>query len=86
MNYIIHLKNRMRVRYALFKKRIVKQMPQIVVFLCALFFPIMTFANPQGGSVVSGSAVITRPSTQLMQINQTSHKTIINWQSFNVSQ
>ena len=40
-------------------------------------------ANPQGGSVVAGSATITNTATEL-QINQSSDRALIEWSSFNV--
>ncbi|HEX4044049.1 MAG TPA: filamentous hemagglutinin N-terminal domain-containing protein, partial [Gammaproteobacteria bacterium] len=43
------------------------------------------FANPVGGQVAAGSAVIQQaPNTTT--INQSSQKAIINWQSFNINQ
>ena len=42
------------------------------------------FANPQGGIVTGGRATITTTQPGTMQINQTSHNAIINWQQFNI--
>jgi len=42
-----------------------------------------TYANPQGGQVAAGSATISTQANTV-EINQTSNKAIINWQSFNI--
>src|SRR5262245_53334967 len=39
---------------------------------------------PTGGSVASGSATISNPSSSSTLINQSSQKALINWQSFGV--
>ncbi len=53
----------------------------------ALFFlTLSALANPTGGQVGAGNVVITNPSPNSVQINQTSNKGIINWQSFNIGQ
>lgn len=39
---------------------------------------------PQGGVVAGGSATLSTPASNTLQINQSSSKAIINWQSFNV--
>lgn len=44
----------------------------------------ITFANPQGGQVVSGTANISTTSANVLQVQQTSPKAIINWQSYNI--
>jgi len=44
-----------------------------------------TFSNPTGGQVEAGSATITTPTSNTVQINQASDKAIINWQSFNIA-
>jgi len=41
-------------------------------------------ANPVGGQVEAGSATITTPSANTVQINQVSDKAILSWQSFNI--
>lgn len=43
-------------------------------------------AGPEGGTVVHGSATITTPTSNTTQIDQSSDKAVINWQSFNVGQ
>src|SRR5262249_7090913 len=52
----------------------------------ALTIASLALANPQGGEVVQGSATITTPTPTKTQIDQTTDKAIINWQSFNVGQ
>lgn len=47
-------------------------------------FAAPAFAGPQGGTVVSGSATIST-SGVVTNINQSSNKAIINWQSFSVA-
>lgn len=42
-------------------------------------------ALPQGGSVIAGSATISNPSANLLQINQDTQRAIINWNSFSIS-
>jgi filamentous hemagglutinin family protein len=41
---------------------------------------------PQGGFVVGGSATISQPSAGALNINQSSQRAIINWNSFSVGQ
>src|SRR5450432_4843895 len=43
-------------------------------------------ANPLGGAVTSGSATIQGQGTNSVTINQSSQNTVINWQTFNISQ
>jgi len=57
----------------------------IIVFaVCAGVFSD-SYALPEGGSVAAGSAVISSPTPDTVQVNQGSDKAIVNWQSFNVS-
>jgi filamentous hemagglutinin family protein len=42
------------------------------------------FANPQGGIVRSGSAIITGQGTAVVTIQQRSQSAILTWQSFNI--
>jgi len=46
----------------------------------------MSIANPVGGVVSAGSATISSPTENTVQINQSSQRAIINWQSFNIGQ
>jgi len=43
------------------------------------------FALPTGGEVVSGTASISQPNSQTMNINQGSQKAILNWQGFSIA-
>ena len=52
--------------------------------LRAVIFGTLAFAIPQGGTVVNGTATITSPNEQTVQINQTSNQAIIDWSSFNI--
>ncbi len=57
------------------------------LMISSLFFLLTLstgFANPEGGVVAAGNATITNPSANTMQINQTSDKAVINWQSYNI--
>ncbi|RDI37988.1 two-partner secretion domain-containing protein, partial [Aquicella lusitana] len=50
-----------------------------------LVIPQIGFGNPQGGVVAGGGATISTPSAGTMQINQSTNKAIINWQSYNIA-
>jgi filamentous hemagglutinin family protein len=41
-------------------------------------------ANPQGGHVVQGSATISSPNANTLDVKQTSEDAVINWQSFSI--
>ena len=41
-------------------------------------------ANPQGGTVASGTATISQTAPDTLEVHQTSDKAIINWQSFSI--
>ena len=43
-------------------------------------------ATPQGESVVGGSATFDRPADGLLNVNQETSRTVINWDSFNIGQ
>ncbi len=45
---------------------------------------ISCFANPTGGQVVGNTATISNPNANTVIINQTTSKSIINWQSYNI--
>lgn len=55
-----------------------------VSILPFVLFAGATHANPTGGSVEAGSASIETVSPSTLQVNQTSDKAIINWQSFDI--
>lgn len=42
-------------------------------------------ALPTGGEVAAGSATISQPAANQMQIDQSSQKVILNWQSFSIA-
>ena len=42
-------------------------------------------ANPTGGKVVGGRASISAPAAGTLQIDQSSHSAIINWQGFSIA-
>ncbi len=42
-------------------------------------------ANPQGGQVVAGEATIAEPNPTTVQIDQSSNRAVIEWQSFNIA-
>ena len=57
-----------------------------ILFLVYLtmFLPLQAYGLPQGGTVVSGQAGISRPSALDMKIQQATQKAIINWNSFSI--
>ena len=57
----------------------------ILIFSLLLIYPLQIFALPQGGQVVSGQASISQPDKNNMNINQGSHKAVLNWQSFSIA-
>ena len=42
------------------------------------------YALPRDGSVVGGSSTISQPNATTMHVNQTSNKSIINWQGYSI--
>ncbi|MBU2578337.1 filamentous hemagglutinin N-terminal domain-containing protein, partial [Patescibacteria group bacterium] len=52
----------------------------------SLMFPFHIFALPEGGTVVAGQAQIATPDALNMTINQSTSKTIIDWQKFGINQ
>lgn len=67
----------------LLDRQIMKNLGWVLGFIFFIFFPIV-LANPEGGVVTSGNAIITSPAPDTVQINQASDKAIINWHSFNI--
>ncbi|MES2684665.1 MAG: MBG domain-containing protein [Pseudomonadota bacterium] len=57
------------------------------LFVLTAFAAVMSrgWANPQGGSVVQGSASIETNPAQLI-VRQTTDRAVINWQSFSIGQ
>lgn len=43
------------------------------------------WALPQNGTVAAGASTITQPDTNTMHINQTTDKSIINWQGYSIN-
>ena len=54
----------------------------LLLLLCVV--PNRTFANPSGGVIIHGDAVIT-PNGNTLSISQFSDKAIINWDQFSIS-
>ena len=52
----------------------------IISFFCSQ----TVWALPQDGTVVGGSSTISQPNSATMQINQTTDKSIINWQAYSI--
>lgn len=53
--------------------------------IAMLFFQVeAAYGLPVNGVVTSGSAQISTPTENTLQVNQTSQKAIINWQTFNI--
>lgn len=63
-----------------------QQVVKWVITSYLIVFCELGYGNPSGGSVVAGSATIqtSQENPTLLQINQTSDKAIINWQSFSI--
>ena len=56
----------------------------LVLAIALLFATPVAMAQPTGGQVVSGQALIGTPSNGLMTIHQTSQKAILHWQDFSI--
>jgi filamentous hemagglutinin family protein len=56
----------------------------VAYFVVSCFSCVAAFANPQGGTVSSGSASITTAPT-VVDVNQTSQRAVIDWRSFNIA-
>jgi len=68
------------------REKVVRHFPQLSklsVFLMSMFITFNALANPQGGVVTAGSATISQTPGNT-QIQQTSDKAIIEWNSFNI--
>ncbi len=57
----------------------------VSIMLIILMFMDTVYALPQGGTVVGGNSTITQPNSTTMQINQTTDKSIINWQGYSIA-
>ena len=53
--------------------------------LACACLPGLAFGGPSGGKVVAGSASISAPDSATTHINQSSHKAVINWQTFSIA-
>jgi filamentous hemagglutinin family protein len=56
----------------------------IMLLLCFSTWSIIAHANPQGGQVTAGSATIKHKGDKTT-IKQTSHKAVIDWDTFNIA-
>ncbi len=56
-----------------------------IMIFCNLFW-VAAYANPTGGVVSGGNATISTPNSTTLQVNQTTDKAIIDWQTFNIQQ
>jgi hypothetical protein len=56
-----------------------------VAVTLAFFISTTAFGNPEGGQVTAGNATISSPNASTVQINQSSDKAIIEWNSFNIA-
>lgn len=54
-------------------------------FVCTTATDV-SVALPQGGVVAGGNVTISTPASNTVQINQSSQRAIINWQTYNVGQ
>src|SRR5262249_4097609 len=64
-------------------KSLTQSVATMTAIAAVLALPRVARAEPTGGSVVAGSAGITQ-SGPVTNINQSSNKAIINWQTFSV--
>ena len=55
------------------------------MFISFMLLPVLCFAAPLGGHVVAGQALIQPTHNQITQVHQQTHKTIINWDSFDIA-
>lgn len=51
----------------------------------AIVLPMAVHANPTGGTVAAGTATIVNTTPNLTNINQSTDKAIINWDTFNIA-
>jgi len=63
-----------------------KIMARFIIVSLVIFFLVsqVVWALPQGDKVVAGKSTISKPSPTSMQINQTTGKSIINWQGYSI--
>ena len=53
--------------------------------LVLLLLPMVLFANPAGEKIVFGEAAVERPSSEVLNVVQTSPQAIIEWDSFSIA-
>ncbi|GAA0529921.1 filamentous hemagglutinin family protein [Rhizomicrobium palustre] len=58
---------------------------KVTVALSALFVGYPAWANPTGGTVVGGQAVISTPSSNQLNVNQSTKVVIIDWKKFDIA-
>ena len=57
-----------------------------VTALCSVaLLTLSAHAMPSGGQVAAGQAVVSQPTTNRMQIDQSSNRAVINWNSFGIA-
>ncbi len=56
----------------------------LALAIALLFAPSALLAQPTGGQVINGQATIGVPANNLLTVNQTSQKAIINWLDFSI--
>ncbi|HWM44543.1 MAG TPA: filamentous hemagglutinin N-terminal domain-containing protein, partial [Burkholderiales bacterium] len=58
---------------------------RVAVAVAAAFVPLgEAYSLPTGENLVHGDVQVTRPTAQMMQINQGTQKGIVNWQGFSI--
>ena len=55
----------------------------ILIYLIGAF-PVLVYALPQDGEIVSGSGTIKSDGAGKLTVNQTSQKIAINWKNFSI--
>ncbi|MBT4260017.1 MAG: filamentous hemagglutinin N-terminal domain-containing protein, partial [Nitrospina sp.] len=55
----------------------------ILIYLIGAF-PVLVYALPQDGKIVSGSGTIKSDGAGKLTVNQTSQKIAINWKNFSI--
>lgn len=55
-----------------------------VMLVISMLWANTVWALPQDGTVVGGASTITQPNATTMHINQTTDKSIINWQGYSI--
>ena len=58
--------------------------PALLTAFLSISTPTFAQVLPTGGQVAAGTAAISSPNAQSLQINQTSQSAVLNWQSFSI--